>query len=52
MSAEENKRLIQRYVEAIDDNDSSDWSVLDEFIAEDSSRTTRRSPASASTARG
>ena len=35
MSAEENKRLIRRYVEAIDDNDSSDWSVLDEFVAED-----------------
>jgi predicted ester cyclase len=35
MSAEENKRLIRRYVQAIDDNDSSDWSVLDEYIAED-----------------
>ena len=35
MSADENKRLIRRYVEAIDDNDSSDWSVLDEFVAED-----------------
>jgi steroid delta-isomerase-like uncharacterized protein len=35
MSAEENKRLIRRYIQAIDDNDSSDWSVLDEFIAED-----------------
>jgi predicted ester cyclase len=35
MSAEENKRLIRRYLEAIDDNDSSDWSVLDEFVAED-----------------
>ena len=35
MSAEENKRLIRRYIEAIDDNDSSDWSVLDEFVAED-----------------
>jgi steroid delta-isomerase-like uncharacterized protein len=35
MSAEENKALIRRYVEAIDSNDSSDWSVLDEFIAED-----------------
>jgi steroid delta-isomerase-like uncharacterized protein len=34
MSAE-NKRLIRRYIEAIDDNDSSDWSVLDEFVAED-----------------
>jgi predicted ester cyclase len=35
MSGEENKRLIRRYVEAIDDNDSSDWSILDEYIAED-----------------
>jgi len=35
MSAEENKALIRRYVEAIDGNDSSDWSVLDEFVAED-----------------
>ena len=35
MSAEENKRLIRRYVQAIDDNDSSDWSVLDEYVAED-----------------
>jgi hypothetical protein len=35
MSSEENKALIRRYVAAIDDNDSSDWSVLDEFIAED-----------------
>jgi predicted ester cyclase len=35
MSAEENKRLIRRYMQVIDDNDSSDWSVLDEFIAED-----------------
>ena len=35
MSAEENKALIRRYVQAIDDNRTSDWSVLDEFIAED-----------------
>ena len=35
MSTEENKELIRRYVEAIDTNDSDDWSVLDEFIAED-----------------
>src|SRR5918912_2186060 len=35
MSVEENKRLIRRYVQAIDDNDSSDWSVLDEYVAED-----------------
>jgi steroid delta-isomerase-like uncharacterized protein len=35
MSTEENKALIRRYIRAIDDNDSSDWSVIDEFVAED-----------------
>jgi len=35
MSTDANKDLIRRYVQAIDDNDSSDWSVLDEYIAED-----------------
>ena len=35
MSNEENKELIRRYIQAIDDNDSSDWSILDEYIAED-----------------
>jgi steroid delta-isomerase-like uncharacterized protein len=35
MSTEENKALIRRYVQVIDDNDSSDWSILDEFISED-----------------
>ena len=35
MALEENKQLIRRYIEAIDDNDTSDWSVLDEYIAED-----------------
>jgi predicted ester cyclase len=35
MSTEENKALIRRYIEAIDDNDSSDWSMIDEFVAED-----------------
>lgn len=35
MASEENKELIQRYVQAIDDNHTSDWSVLDEYIAED-----------------
>lgn len=32
--SEENKALIRRYVEAIDENDSSDWSIIDEFVAE------------------
>ena len=35
MTHDENKALIRRYIEAIDANDSSDWSVLDDFIAED-----------------
>jgi predicted ester cyclase len=35
MSAEEAKALIRRYIQAIDDNHTSDWSVLDEYIAED-----------------
>ena len=34
MTTDSNKELIRRYVQAIDDNQSSDWSVLDEFIAE------------------
>ncbi len=35
MSTEDNKELIRRYMQAIDDNRSGDWSVLDEYIAED-----------------
>jgi predicted ester cyclase len=35
MSAEENKHLIQRYIQAIDGNEASDWSMLDGYIAED-----------------
>jgi steroid delta-isomerase-like uncharacterized protein len=35
MSTEENKALIRRYIQAIDDNDSGDWDILDEYIAED-----------------
>jgi steroid delta-isomerase-like uncharacterized protein len=35
MSAEENKALIRRYIDAIDANDTSDWSLIDEFVAED-----------------
>src|SRR3989442_13047505 len=26
---------MRRYIDAIDDNETSDWSVLDEYIAED-----------------
>lgn len=35
MSSEENKALIRRYIQAIDENQTSDWSILDEYIAED-----------------
>jgi predicted ester cyclase len=35
MSSEENKALVRRYVKAIDENETSDWSILDEYIAED-----------------
>jgi predicted ester cyclase len=34
VSLDENKDLIRRYIQAIDDNPTSDWSVLDEYIAE------------------
>jgi len=33
--SEQNKRLIRRYLEAIDANESEDWSVIDEYLAED-----------------
>ena len=35
MSPTENKDLVRRYIQAIDDNETSDWSVLDEYLAED-----------------
>jgi steroid delta-isomerase-like uncharacterized protein len=35
MSADENKDLIRRYIEAVDNHRTSDWSILDEYIAED-----------------
>jgi predicted ester cyclase len=35
MTPEENKALIQRYIKAVDDNQSSDWSVIDDYLAED-----------------
>ena len=35
MSLDENKALIRRYIKAIDDNHTSDWSILDEYISED-----------------
>ena len=35
MSLDENKNLIRGYIQAIDGNQTSDWSVLDEYIAQD-----------------
>lgn len=32
MSTDANKELVRRYIQAIDDNESSDWSVVDEYI--------------------
>ena len=51
MSCEGNKELIRRYVQAIDDNQTSDWSVIDDYIAEDFVAHNPRSPASAWTVR-
>lgn len=35
MSAQANKALIGRYLQAVDDHQTSDWDMLDEYIAED-----------------
>jgi hypothetical protein len=35
VSVEENEALVRRSIRALDDNQSSDWSVIDESIAED-----------------
>jgi predicted ester cyclase len=35
MSLDDNKDLIRRYLEAVDANDSDDWSVIDTYLAED-----------------
>jgi predicted ester cyclase len=35
VSTEQNKELIRRYIEAIDANESDDWSVVDEYIADE-----------------
>jgi predicted ester cyclase len=35
VSTEENKALVRRYIEAVDSNDSSDWSLIDDFLTED-----------------
>jgi predicted ester cyclase len=35
MATEENKALVRRYIGAIDENDSGDWQILDEFLSVD-----------------
>jgi steroid delta-isomerase-like uncharacterized protein len=35
VSAQANKDLIGRYLQAIDDHQTGDWDLLDEYIAED-----------------
>jgi predicted ester cyclase len=35
MSVQENKDLIRRYIHAIDENQTGDWGILDEYISED-----------------
>src|SRR5215211_6282526 len=35
MSTEENKDFIKRYFQAIDDNQTSDWSVIDQYLSPD-----------------
>jgi predicted ester cyclase len=35
MSPDDLKAFVRRYVDAIDGNETSDWSILDEYIAED-----------------
>jgi steroid delta-isomerase-like uncharacterized protein len=35
MSVEDNKELVRRYIQAVDANKTSDWSILDEYISED-----------------
>ena len=35
MAPDENKQLIRCYIQAIDDNQTGDWDILDEYIAED-----------------
>ena len=35
MSSDRNKELVRRYMQAIDDNQTSEWSVIDDYLAED-----------------
>jgi steroid delta-isomerase-like uncharacterized protein len=35
MSTEENKDLIRRYIQAVDDNQTGDWDILDDYIGDE-----------------
>ncbi len=35
MSLDENKDLVRRYLSSIDANETGDWTVLDDYLAED-----------------
>jgi predicted ester cyclase len=35
MPLDENKDLIRRYMQAVDENTTSDWSVIDDYLTED-----------------
>ena len=35
MPSEQNKDMVRRYIQALDENQTSDWGILDEYIAED-----------------
>ena len=35
MDTDQNKQLIRDYIDAIDANDTSDWSVIDRYVSED-----------------
>jgi steroid delta-isomerase-like uncharacterized protein len=35
MSTEANKELVRRYIDAVDQNQSDDWSIIDDYLAED-----------------
>ncbi len=52
MSLEENENLVRRYVQAIDENQTSDWASSTSTSRRTSSRTTLCIPTSASTVKG
>jgi hypothetical protein len=34
-SGDDNKGLTRRYMKAIDDNKTSDWSIIDDYLSDD-----------------